>query len=570
MSQTIYNSSTLPGGQVSPIYRGDATVRLADRVIRAGAIYSMASDRKVYRAIAIRDEWIVAVSEDPHGLDALIEGGTRVIDDADLTLVPAFYDTHQHLIIHAEDMLNVMVDHVTNLAQFLDLIAQHAAQTPTGQWIKTSIGWRESNLAEGRLPTAPELDSVAPNHPVLVKRGGHVAVANSLALALAGITRDTPDPQGGIIQRFPDGTPNGILIERPAFEPVEKLLPPLTVEQKVEGLRLACAEYNALGLGAVRDAAVTPEQMHVYQRLWERQQLTLRSRPMILIPAIGPIADRIALVKGWEVHSGFGDDWLKLEGLKFEMDGGSEAGALEQPYVNNPDYFGKLMWTADELAEVANYAVRSGWKIGTHAVGDRAVRTVLDAYEQVIKDNPGLEPGTLVVEHAFLADAQQRARAIRLGIPITVQHPLLYTLGNELVEKWGKERTHEVMPVRAWLDEGAQLAAGTDYPTSGINDPLWSIWGLVTRGTRDVGIQGPEYAVDQYTAFELYTAAGARLSGESHRRGMLLPNKLADLVGFSADPITCPVDELLSLKPSFTLVGGRVVYDPSGRLGQED
>lgn len=126
------------------------------------------------------------------------------------------------------------------------------------------------------------------------------------------------------------------------------------------------------------------------------------------------------------------------------------------------------------------------------------------------------------------------------------------------------------MPVRAWLDEGGQLAAGTDSPTSGINDPLWSIWGLMTRGTRDVGIQGPEYAIDQYTAFALYTAAGARLSGESHRRGTLLPNKLADLVAFSADPITCPVEGLLSLKPSFTLVGGRVMYDPSGRLGQED
>lgn len=127
-----------------------------------------------------------------------------------------------------------------------------------------------------------------------------------------------------------------------------------------------------------------------------------------------------------------------------------------------------------------------------------------------------------------------------------------------------------MMPVRAWLDEGAQLAAGTDSPTSGINDPLWSIWGLVTRGTRDVGIQGPEYSVDQHTAFELYTAAGARLSGESHRRGTLLPNKLADLVGFSADPITCPVDKLLSLKPSFTLVGGRAVYDRSVRLSQEN
>jgi predicted amidohydrolase YtcJ len=115
-------------------------------------------------------------------------------------------------------------------------------------------------------------------------------------------------------------------------------VPPQTLEQKVEWLHLACAEYNALGLGAVRDAADTPEQMHIYQRLWERQELTLRSRPMFLIPALGQIADRIALIKGWGVHNGFGDDWLKLEGLKFEMDRGSEAGALEQP---------RLLWKID-------------------------------------------------------------------------------------------------------------------------------------------------------------------------------------------------------------------------------
>jgi predicted amidohydrolase YtcJ len=131
------------------------TVRLADWIIRAGAIYSMAEGPKVHRAIAIRDEWIVAVSEDLHGLDALIGGGTRVTDEPGLTILPAFYDTHQHLINHAESMFYVQVDHTTSLPQFLDLIAQRAAQNPIGQWIITSGGWRESNLAEGRLPTAP-------------------------------------------------------------------------------------------------------------------------------------------------------------------------------------------------------------------------------------------------------------------------------------------------------------------------------------------------------------------------------------------------------------------------------
>lgn len=281
----------------------------------------------------------------------------------------------------------------------------------------------------------------------------------------------------------------------------------------------------------------------------------------------GTMADSLEGIEGFGLRSGFGDDLLKLWGLKFGLDGGAEGGALDQPYLNNPSYRGHLLWSPDDLLTLTNFATRRGWRIGTHAIGDRAVRTLLDVYEQVIEENPGLKPGTLVIEHGFLADAEQRARAIRLGVSVTVQHPLLYTLGSVLVEGWGKERTREIMPVRAWLEEGASVSAGTDYPVSSFN-PLLSIWGMVTRGTQNVGIQGPEYAIDQYTAVQLYTVAGAQLNRESHRRGTLQPRRLADLVAFRSDPITCPVDDLPSLRPVFTMVGGRVVYDPEARLGQ--
>src|SRR6266705_189093 len=229
----------------------DTPLRLADLVIRAGAIYSMAEDRKVYRSIAIRDEWIVAVSEDPHGLDELITAGTLVVDDPGLTVIPAFDDTHNHLILAAQNMGLVHVDRAHTLAEFIDLIRQRAAQTPPGTWIQTSAAWHEVNLAEGRLPTAPELDEATRDHPVLVRRGGHVVVANSLALTLGGITRETLEPPGGTIVRFPDGTPTGVLIEPPAYAPVIALVPALTHEQMVEGLRLACREYNAYGIGTV-------------------------------------------------------------------------------------------------------------------------------------------------------------------------------------------------------------------------------------------------------------------------------------------------------------------------------
>lgn len=537
---------------------------LADLVIRAGMIYSMTEGRQTFRAIAIRDEWIVAVSEDPHGLDGLITAETHVLDDPGLTLLPAFEDTHNHFILAAQNTLLVPVDQAQNLAEFVELIRQQAARTPAGEWIRTSDAWHEVNLQEGRLPTAPELDAATRDHPVLVRRGGHVAVANSLALHLGGITRDTPDPQGGTIVRFPDGTPNGVLIEGPAHAPVSRLVPPATFEQSVEGLKQACQDYNAYGIGTVRDPLVTREQMRIYQALWERGELTIRSR-ILLSPTRGPAvpAARIAQIDGFAVHSGFGDDLLKIWGLKFVLDGGGEGGALDAPYVNNPQFRGHLLWTPEDLFQVASFAVRQGWRIGTHAVGDRAVRTALDVYEQIIRENPGLRPGTLVIEHAFLADAEQRARAIRLGIPITVQHPLLYTLAPVLLEGWGKERTREVMPVRAWLEEGAFLSAGTDYPVSSSN-PLLAIWGMVTRGTQKAGVQGPEYAIDRYTAVQLYTAAGAELNGETQRRGTLQPRRLADLVGYRSDPITCPIDELLHLRPVLTMVGGRVVYDPAG------
>jgi predicted amidohydrolase YtcJ len=541
------------------------TPRLADQVIRAGAIYSMAEDRKVYRSIAIRDEWIVAISEDPHGLDGLITTGTHVVDNPGLTVIPAFDDTHNHLMFAAQNMGLVPVDQAHTLAEFIELIRQRASQTPAGTWIQTSAAWHEVGLAEGRLPTAPELDEATREHPVVVRRGGHVVVANSMALTLGGITRNTPDPQGGTIVRFPDGTPTGVLIEAPAHAPVTELVPAMTSDELIKGLKLACQEYNSYGIGTVRDPFVMSNQMPVYQALWEQNELTVRSR-LMLSPMAPALAARMAIIEGFGVRSGFGDDLLKLWGLKFVLDGGAEGGALDDPYVNNPGYRGHLLWSPDDLLTLANFAVRRGWKIGTHAIGDRAVRTLLDVYEQVIKENPGLKPGTLVLEHGFLADATQRARAIRLGIPVTIQHPLLYTLGTVLLEGWGEERTREIMPVRAWLEEGGSISAGTDHPVSSFN-PLLSIWGMVTRGTLKAGIQGPEYAIDQYTAVQLYTVAGARLNNESHRRGTLEPRRLADLVAFQTDPITCPVDELPALRPIFTMVGGRIVYDAESLFG---
>jgi predicted amidohydrolase YtcJ len=325
-------------------------------------------------------------------------------------------------------------------------------------------------------------------------------------------------------------------------------------------MRSVSARYR-LGIGSVRAPMITAEQMLVYQAAWERGWLTLRAQPLFNVLPFGPVDQRIAAVTQWGVRSGFGDDWLRIWGLKLVLDGGPEGAALDEPFASDPTANGHLNWDPDEMFAVADAAIKRGWKIATHALGDRTVCTLIDVYERVIEANPTLPPRSLVIEHGFLANREQRARAIRLGIPVTVQHPLLYGMAGSLLRLWGPERTRNIMPVRAWIDEGAQVSAGTDYPAGSV-DPIQSIWGMVTRQTRDAGVQGEEYAIDPYTAFWLYTAAGATLVGEDGRRGTLQSGRLGDIVGFLGDPLAASADDLRRFSPILTIVGGRVMHDP--------
>jgi predicted amidohydrolase YtcJ len=543
---------------------GDADVpRLADLIVKAGRIYSMNERRDVYAALAVRDGWIVAVSDQRDGLDSLVSAGTRVLDEPGLTLLPAFFDIHEHFLDSARNLARVRLEEAHSIDELLDLIRMRAQQTPKGQWIQTSNGWNESNLAEGRLPTAAELDRATSDHPILAPRGGHVSVTNTLGLRLMGVTAATPDPPGGTIGHLDDGTPNGIL-EGGAAQAIKALVPAPPLAESVDNLAQACAVYAALGVGSIREALIQLEGWEVYQSAWEQARLTIRCLPMLLVDSSQPQERRLAFVEGLGARSGFGDDWLRLWSLKFVLDGGVAGAGMEQPFANNPSYSGHLNWDPDEMTEVVALGLARNWKVATHAVGDRTVRTVLDVYERALAQNPGTPPGTLVIEHAFLADQTQRARAIKLGVAVTVQHALLYINGAEILHSWGPERTAKVMPVRSWLEEGATIAVGTDSVRP--FDPMLTIWGMVTRGTKDIGSQAVEQAVDQYTAIELYTSAGTRLTGEAHRRGTLQPQRLADFVAYRADPITAAVDELPSLKPTITVVGGRPAYDPEQLL----
>ena len=534
-----------------------------DYLIRARAIHSMTGE--TYRSVGLRGAEIAAVSADAGGLDDLAGAGTTVVDADDLTVLPAFADSHEHLMEASRNSLLVPVDKARSIAEFTGMVAAAARDTAPGEWILTSISWHESNLAENRLPTLAELDAAAPDHPVLARRGGHFAVANSAALQAAGIGPDTPDPPGGTIGRLADGSRNGVL-EGGAVYQVAAFAPGPDRGKLAGALGTTSAAYAALGVGTIREPMINLDEFLAYQDARDRNLLNVRVRPMIRVGSELTTDQAIALVNGLGARSGFGDDWLRIWGLKFVMDGGVEGAAMERPYANDPDNSGHLNWEPAAMTQVCTEAVRRGWRVGTHAVGDRAVRTLLDVYEAVVGQTGPVPPWTLVIEHAMLSDAAQRDRAVRGGFNVTVQYPVLWNMASEMLVTWGPERTRQVTPLDQWLAAGASLAAGTDIARP--FNPMTNVWGMVTRGTKSAGIQGPEHAIDVIAALRLYTVGTAALNSEADRLGSIAPGKLADLAGYPADPLAADPDDLTELTPAFTIVGGRATHDPDKRLAR--
>ncbi|ANP52453.1 putative amidohydrolase YtcJ [Streptomyces griseochromogenes] len=528
----------------------------ADLLIRAAAVHTLVPGQDPQRALAVRGDRIVALSSDPKGLDAWVTARTRILDLPRATVLPAFDDTHTHLIFAGHSAHDVPVHRARTIPEFLELIRERAATTPEGQWIRTTANWQELNLAERRLPTAAELDQATERHPVLVKRGGHNDVVNSCALRLAGITEDTPVPAGGVIGRDADGRLNGRLIDN-ALGLVERLVPAQDRARRVDGLRLASGQYAATGIGTVRDCAVSLDDYAVL--LDARDAGALSTRVRALISAIGlssaaEVDDLLDAMEDWR-HSA--DPWLGTWGVKFGLDGGLEAGATEEPYACDHTFSGTLTWEPDALVEAVEAVVRRGWRVGTHAYGDRAVRILLDVYERVLRNNPGLPGGTLVMEHGGLAGPEQ-PRAVALGVPVTIQQPLLHDTAEVEREFWGPERVAALFPARGWLDQGALVTAGSDYPV-GQFGAMRSVWGMTTRQTV-IGVQGPQHSITYDEAIALHTTHATRLLGEDHLRGTLTPGRLADLTLWDQDPARCPSDALRDLDPTHTLLGGRLVH----------
>jgi predicted amidohydrolase YtcJ len=539
-----------------------------DVLVLNARIYTLDNAGRVAEALAIKNGRIMAVG-DITSVRALAGPATRQLDLAGLTVLPGFYDSHNHMRGTGLNLFAVDLSQTRTIADVLAAIAQRAAITPAGEWIVASSRWHESQLAERRFPTRQELDAVAPDHPVWIPRGGHNRVVNSRALALAGIDDSTPDPPGGTYVRdAATGLMTGHLIDR-AFAPILRVLPQPTAEQAREGLRAVVRAYHQAGITSVMEASAVSSDLADYQRVWGSGELTVRTTALFRItPGFteAELTRALDTMRAIGFTQGFGDEWLRLGGIKSHVDGGVETGYLREPYAHADDPsepYGKPVCSPENMQAMCLLANELGWQMTVHCVGDAGIDQVLDAYEAAHAQSP-LNGKRWTLIHMMRARPEHFDRARAMGLVITAQQPLMYALGAGFVQYWGDERAAACEPLKMYLDSGLPVGNGTDSPVTPYQ-PLLNLWSSATRETQLAGVRGPQWAIPVADAIRWYTRGSAYCAFEEDLKGTLEPGKLADLIALSVDPYQVSPREVRDAEVLLTMVGGRIVHD--GRSG---
>lgn len=533
-----------------------------DTTLVLGDIVTMDRERPRAQALAVAGGRIVGVGTVEQARAALGTTPVRELRYGQGTLVPGLIDTHNHLHWTAVQARLVDLAPARSIADVQDAVRDYARRHPERPWITSGSGWHVASLAEGRYPTREELDAACPDRPVYLPRVGHAAVANSPALRLAGITRETPDPAGGRIERGPDGEPTGLLLEPPAFEPVARLVPTLSDAEQAQAMIDMQRAYHAAGLTGIMDPGVTPSMMQVYQDLWARDALTVRSVLMPLADSSRPLQETLAWIDAAGLRTGFGDARLKLGGVKLFLDGGASLGTalMREPYPDERCNCGIQVTPTESFRRIAWHCARAGWSLGVHVVGGRAIDIALEVFDEVDREIP-LRPLRFTLIHAYLwPDARNIREAARMGIAVATQCSMQYTFGPLLVRRFGAVMMSTATPVRSWLDGGVTVGGGSDSPVTPYA-PLLGLWQARTRhiaGT-DEPI-GRLQAVSGEEALAMVTRDAAWLSFSEHERGVLRPGLLADWTVLSVDPVACDPEALRDAQVLATAVGGRVVH----------
>jgi len=413
------------------------------------------------------------------------------------------------------------------------------------------------------LPTRADLDAAAPDNPVAIP-GPHYVIANSLALKLAGVTRDTPDPQGGQIYKDSKGEPTGLLMDN-ASRFIRKFLPHPTEAQKEAGLKRVLALVNSHGLTSAGDPSGSPSDAALFRKLRDQGQLTVRVDFAYDIDPAEPLDKVEAQLKALPRPGSDGDGMFRSDEIgETGLDGAELTAFLEHDYPGKPGYRGLQKVPNEQFERFAALVAKYHYRLRPHAVGDAAIDEALDAFDYANKQAP-ITKRRWMIDHAFLLGPRHYARVKRLGLIINSQYMHNYELGALILKAWKRPLADRSEPYAEWLKNGIMFAGGSDGPISYHAEPLLEIYGEVTRGTQWGGRLGPDQGISRQAAIRSVTINGAFTTFEEKVKGSIEPGKYADFVVLSADILKAPAEKIRDLKILATVLGGRTVY---GSLGE--
>lgn len=537
----------------------------ADTIITNARVYTVNAKHPWAEAVAIRGERIVAVGT-ARETDALRGPSTKVIDGNGHVVLPGFTDCHIHFMHGSLGLTQVDLNGADTVAEIQKRVKEYAAAHPDTLWIE-GMGWQYPTFGPAALPNKKLLDEIMPDRPVLLTAyDGHTTWANSKALAMAGITKDTPNPPNGIIVKDTNGEPTGALKEH-ASSLVRNIIPQPTREERLAALRKGLQEANRWGLTRVHSAGGDFEYLDLYDELRRQGQLTVRQTIAYFLdpPALTPEA--IEKIEG--ERKTYHDGWITGGSVKTMLDGvvESHTAAMLTPYSDDPSQIGKLFWDDDKYKQAVAELDKRGIQVFTHAIGDRAVRLALDAYENAAAANHTKDRRHRI-EHIETITAQDIPRFGKLGVIASYQ-PLHAEPNEDTLEVWarnaGPDRSSRAWTWQSVAKTGGRLAFGSDWPVVTLN-PWTGVQNAVTRQTREgkpVGGWLPEERVSLQQAIEGYTLGAAFAGHREKDEGSIEVGKLADLILLKQDLFKAKPGEIADTQVLVTMVGGKIVYESS-------
>jgi predicted amidohydrolase YtcJ len=524
-------------------------------IYRNGRIYTNDPASPWAAAMLVRGEEILAVGDDDE-VSALADTGAKTVDLEKHFVMPGFNDAHVHVGSAGQDWIAVRLNGVNSVAELQKRLAEGVDKHKEGEWI-TGRGWDHTFWPDKKFPNRQQLDEIAPKNPViLVHISGHVAVANSLALQLAGINKTTPNPSGGEIERDAVGEPTGMLKEGAAMALVSSKIPPPSEEQRRRGIELALADVAQHGVTSVQDNSAWDDFL-MYRAINNDGKLTVRITEWLPFPA------PLAKLEQMRREGGTTDPWLRTGALKMVTDGalGSRTAAMLAPYSDDPSTSGIMTMEPAELRALAIERDKAGFQLNFHAIGDRANRVALDVFEAAAKAN-GPRDRRDRIEHAQVVAASDFPRFARLQVIASMQ-PSHQTSDMRWAEqRIGPERVKGAYSWATMEKFGVRLAFGTDYDVEPIS-PFRGLYACVTRELPTGGPPGGWQAQEKISlddCIRAYTSGSAYGEFMEGKKGELKAGELADFIVISKDLTKVAPSEYVNTRVLRTVVGGRTVY----------